>query len=104
MSGKESQSGFGMRERRLISRSTASRMKSERLFSPASSSIRAATSADSRTVVTTVSELRLSGGRPMRRVVPESCVAVKFAPISYSLIDGYIVFAYKGQTKAGAVT
>lgn len=100
MGEKLTQSGLGMRERRLISRSIASRMKSPRLFGPARSSILSTTSDDKRMVVTTVSALRLSGGRPMRRVVPESCVVVKSAPISYSVIDHYNVCAYKGQIEA----
>lgn len=71
---------------RFISRSIASRMNSPRLFCPARTSIWPATSAVRRMVVTTVSELRLSGGRPMRGVVPESVAVVNFSP--------NIVFAY----------
>lgn len=58
--------------RRSSSASMASRMKSERLFGPAIASMRDAISAVMRMVVTTVSTLRLSGGRPIGRVVPLS--------------------------------
>lgn len=85
---------------RRSSRSIASRMNSPRLFGPAKASIRAATSDDRRMVVTTVSMLRLSGGRPMRGFVPDSIDTVKPTSITYSVIDPYNVFAYNGQTDA----
>lgn len=62
--------------RRSSSRSMASRMNSPRLFGPAMASMRAATSAVMRIVVTTVSVFSFSGGRPIRRGVPDSIESV----------------------------
>lgn len=92
------------RSLRFSSRSIASRMKSLRLFGPAMASMRSATGAVSRTVVTTVSTFLLSGGRPIGRFLPDSIASVKRASIAYSVIDGYSVFAYNGQTEAGVAT
>lgn len=84
----------GFRVARANSRLIASRMKSERLFSPAIASIRAATSAVSRIVVTTVSTFRLSGGLPIGRVVACKIIPVKSTSVPYSLIDLHNVCAY----------
>ena len=78
MSETGSQSGLGVRERREISRSTASRMNSARLFGPASASMRSACASVRRTSTGFVADLALSGGRPMRVVVADIGKFVKF--------------------------
>ena len=68
--------------RRASSASTASRMKSPRLFArPITASIRSSTEGESRTVVS----FTPSAGRPMRRVVSDSCKTDK--PIAFMLTD-----------------
>lgn len=52
------------------------RIHSARFPSPATASIRAATSAGRRKAMTIVATFRFSGGRPMRRVVPDSIATV----------------------------
>lgn len=63
------------------SASTASRMNSPRLFGPINASMRAITASESRTVVS----FTPSAGRPMRRVVSDSCKSDK--PIAFMLTD-----------------
>lgn len=87
-------------ERRLISRSTASRMNSARLFGPAISSMRSACSSVRRTRTGLVADLVLSGGRPMRPVVADIGKFVKPSSKAISLIDVVTDIAYLGNTEA----
>lgn len=59
------------------------RIQSARLPSPAISSMRPASSAGRRSAMTMVGTLRLSGGRPIRRVVADSVASVN--PFSNSV-------------------
>lgn len=97
---EKTQSGLGRRERREISRSTASRMNSARLFGPASSSMRDACASVRRTSVGFVADLALSGGRPMRAVVADIGMSVNSTSKAISLIDLVSDIAYKGNIGA----
>lgn len=100
MSGGGVQSGLGRRERREISRSTASRMNSARLFGPASSSMRCACASVRRTSVGFVADLAFSGGRPMRAVVADIGMSVNRSSKAISLIDLVSDIGYKGNIGA----
>lgn len=80
--------------------STALRMNSPRLFGPAMASMLTTMSAVRRTADITVSTFCLSGGRPIRRFVPDFNANVKLTSTPYTVIDPYIVYAYGGQTLA----
>jgi len=67
-----------LRERRLISRSMASRMNSAMRLGPTMASIAARVSTVSLTSVGFVSDFLLSGGRPIRAAVSDIGISVKF--------------------------
>lgn len=67
-----------MASRRASSDSTASRIKIAMRLGPTIASMRARTSSVKRTMVGLVSNLVLSGGRPIRGLVPESAEIVNF--------------------------
>jgi hypothetical protein len=77
----------GFRVARRSSLVMRRRSHSLRFPSPARSSMSVTTSAGKRSATSTVSTLRFNGGRPMRRVVADSCKTVNANSVALYAID-----------------